>query len=104
MKMNKINIVFFIYKYLKIADQYVENIIRRVKKYRQYDSTQSIEGSRIPFIRRSRYIKHPPPFKKRWGEMGGEEKRARAWGTVFNELLQYLKKAQGLHQNKHKQT
>lgn len=44
----------------------------------------------------------PPPFKKRWGEMGGEEKRARAWGTVFNELLQYLKKAQGLHQNKHK--
>lgn len=43
MKMNKINIVFFIYKYLKFADQYVENIIRRVKKYRQYDSTQSIE-------------------------------------------------------------
>lgn len=36
--------------------------------------------------------------------MGGEEKRARAWGTVFNELLQYLKKAQGFHQNKHKQT
>lgn len=34
--------------------------------------------------------------------MGGEVKRARAWGTVFNELLQYLKKAQGLHQNKHK--
>lgn len=40
MKMNKINIVFFIYKYLKFTDQYVENIIRRVKKYRQYDSTQ----------------------------------------------------------------
>lgn len=26
-------------------------------------------------------------FKKRWGEMGGEEKRVRVWGMVFNELL-----------------
>lgn len=74
MKMNKINIVFLIYKYLKFTDQYVENIIRRVKKYRQYDSTQSIEGSRIPFIRRSRYIKHPPPPLKR-DEGRWEEKK-----------------------------
>lgn len=86
--MNKINIVFFIYKYLKIADQYVENIIRRVKKYRQYDSTQSIEGSRIPFIRRSRYIKHPPPLKRdegRWEEKKKElEPEGRSLMNYYN--------------------